>query len=158
MNTKWGDIASKVQDTLKSALPYAKITTIGSVEEYLMNNVSQALLGDISVLIGPPRGASYMPSNQPKLSGVFRRKYEFEIVVIAKNDPAMVGRLVGANSKIGIDQALVDVYNALEHKNLGGFVDNKAGTNFEGAFEKQPQEDKAVTIFTTIYTVIKTER
>ena len=156
--TKWGDIATRIQTVLRSALPYTKITIIGAPEEYLMGNVAQALVEDFTVLIAPPRGASIAQGNQPKLSGVFRRKYDFQIMVVAKIAPTMMGRLTGVNTKRGSDQVMSDIYKALEHNNLSGFVDNKAGTNFEGAWDKEPQEDKAVTTFSTIYTVIKTER
>ena len=156
--TPWGTIAAQVQAALQSAITYAKITIIGGAEEYIANQVSQAQVDSVAILIAPPRGSSYMPSNQPKLSGVFRRKYEFQILVVAKTDPNFVGRLVGVNTKVGIDQILTDVYRALEHNNFGGLMENKAGTNFEVGWSKEPLEDKAITIFSTIYTAIKIER
>lgn len=160
--TTWKQVAEKVRDSLQSAIPYCKITIIGSFTEYIQGATNQAVIDSIDgvvILLAPPSGDVYNPSHQPMLSGFFRKKFEVEIAVVVKNDPQMMGRLFGPNSnKKGITDILDDIHTALEHRNLGGFTDNKAGSNFEVGWSPASNDNKAITVYTTIYTVIKTER
>jgi hypothetical protein len=153
--TSWEDVAKAIQSALRATISYVDTTIVGSAQDYITNNVAQALVRDYLVLISTPEGESQ--NAEPLISGFFRKRYDYEIVLIAKTDPAQLGRLFGEGKK-GIFEVQTEIVAALEHKNLGGLVDNKAGTNFEIGWTKLPNDNKAVTAYSTIYTVIKTER
>jgi hypothetical protein len=153
--TTWEDVINAVEAVLRSAISYADVTKIGSAQDYIANNTAQALVKDFQILLSTPDGESQ--NAEPMISGLFRKRYDIGIVLIAKTEITQVGRLFGSSKK-GIFEVQADIVSALEHKNLNGLVDNKAGTNFEVGWTKLPSDNKAITAYSTIYTVIKTER
>lgn len=153
--TSWEDVAKLIQSKLRSMISYADTTIVGSAQDYIANNVAQALVKDYLILISTPEGESQ--NSEPMIGGLFRKRYDYEIVLVAKTDPTQLGRLFGEGKK-GIFEVQTEIVSAIEHNNLGGAVDNKAGTNFEIGWTKLPNDNKAITAYSTIYTVIKTER
>lgn len=154
--TTWEQVAVAVESRLKSQLSYAKITTISSASSYVNEQTAQTLLDkDIVVLISPPEGDS--TTSEPMIGGYFRRNFILEIVVVTKSNPEALKRILGVVRK-GIYEVQSDIVAALEHVNLAGVADNRAGTNFEGGWAIVPQEGKGITVYSTLYTVTKTEK
>lgn len=154
--TNWENIASAVEAKLKSSLPYAKVALISSIAQYLEEKVGQAPMEkDPLVLISPPEGSAQ--ESEPMISGYFRRNFMIEIAVVTKSNPEALKRILGVERK-GIFEIQSDIVSALEHVNLAGVADNRAGTNFEGGWSVVPQEGKGITVYSTLYTVTKTEK
>jgi hypothetical protein len=154
--TTWERIAAAVESKLKSSISYAKITTISSASDYVAEKTAQTLMDkDILILISPPEGESQ--SSEPMIGGYFRRNFMLEIMVVTKSNPEALKRILGVERK-GIFEVQSDIVSALEHVNLAGAADNRAGTNFEGGWSVVPQEGKGITVYSTLYTVTKTEK
>lgn len=156
--TTWEDIADKIRLAVISGVTYvapSKITVINSVSDYFMSNPAQSTVDDFAILIAPPEGSS--ESAESRIGGWLRKSFFFEIAVISKINPNAQTRIWGEGKK-GIFDVQADVVRALEHKNFGGYVDNKAGVNFEAAWSIVPLEGRAFTAYHTIYTVVKTEK
>ena len=158
MATTWEDVSKAVETALKAAIGYAKITIVPSISDYLLSNTAQSLFDakDISILLSAPEGDAQHV--EPMISWYFRKKYEIHVVILSKTDPQSLPRLQGTGGKKGIFEVQADVVAALEHKNLSGLVDNKAGSNFEVGWRQLALENKAFTAYETTYTVVKTEK
>ena len=134
---------------------YSKITLVDSVADYLKSAAGQAVNEAYLVLVSPPTDAeSYRHENL--INGVKRKFFYFELAIVVKNEPSGVKRLYGERGK-GIYEVQDDVQTVLEHNNFSGQVDNKAGSNFEGGWSKAGLDNRAITAYTTTYTVVKTE-
>ena len=158
MSTSWDEVAQRVRDELRSALTYipsSKITVIPSISDYFANNTAQTVIDDLVILIAPSANGS--ESKEPRLSGYFRKRFEVEIAVVSKMDVNAIARIWGTGKK-GIFDVANDVVTALEHKNLGGFAENKSGANFEVPWNMLPLDGRAFTGYQTTYTVVKIEK
>lgn len=158
MATTWEDVSKAVETALKASISYAKITIVHSISDYLLSNTAQSLFDakDIAILLSAPEGDAQIV--EPMLSGYFRKRYEVHIVILSKADPQSLPRLQGFGAKKGIFEVQADVISALEHRNLSGLVDNKAGANFEVGWRQLALENKGFTAYETTYTVVKTEK
>lgn len=158
MATTWEQVVTTIESTLKGAVSYAKVARVGSIAEYLANATGQSIFDakDVLILVSPPEG----PAEDviPKIGGYFIKRYDVEVAVVAKTDPTAARRLTGKGPKKGIFEVRRDVVAALEHSNLGGLVDNKAGANFESGWARVDSDSRTFTAYTTIYTVHKTEK
>lgn len=158
MAISWDEVAQKVKVLLERGLSYvppSKITIINSIDDYFANNTAQTSVDDVVVLISPPQGG---PEHaEPLIGGMFRKRYDLQIAIVSKIDPNAVTRIWGSAKK-GIFDMRADIVSALEHRNLDGFVDNKSGSNFEVPWSMLPLDGRAFTGYSTVYTVIKTER
>ena len=156
--TTWEDVAKKVRETLVARISYlnsSKITIIPSVSDYFGNNTAQTTIDDMAILISPAEGSP--ESTVPMIGGWFRRQFQLQIAVISKMDANATTRIWGSGKK-GFFDVRADIVSALEHSNLAGFVDNKAGVNFDVPWSILPLEGRAFTGYSTIYTAVKTEK
>lgn len=150
----WDHVCQKVENKLKSVITYAKIYSVVSIADYIDGRVSEALIDKYMILVSPPDENAF--TAEPMINGLFRKHFHFQIAVVVKSDPSGAVRIKGVQRNIADIQE--DIRLALEHSRLDGTVDNRAGTNFEAGWTVLPQEDKSITVYTTIYTVTKTER
>lgn len=146
-------VASALQED--SALrSYASVAVIDSVADYLNESVAQAVNSGYLVLISPPDGGSVR--TEAMLSGIKRRYFYFTVAIVVKNEATGRARLYGERGK-GIFEVQEDVERILEHNNFSGAVDNKAGSNFDVEWSKVPLDNRAITVYTTTYTAVRTE-
>mgnify|MGYP001320334703 CR=1 FL=1 len=130
MSTSWDAVLQAVKDRLKSNITYANVEIIGGIQEYLSGATGQAFNSrEFLILLSHPAGGSQ--SNEPMLSGLHRKRYDIYVAIMVKTDPTTVKRMSGVSAKKGVYEVQDEIFSLLEHDNLGGLVDNKAGTNFK---------------------------
>lgn len=153
-STKWQEIAVLMKAAILAAKPNYKVEIVESGNSYISGSVAQTTLNDITILISPPEGGA--ESREALISYVFRKYYYFDIQIVVKADAALRDRMVGKKTD-GIYDIRDAIETVLDHNNFGNAVDNKAGTNFEQAWAPIPSDNKAITIYQTVYLVTKTE-
>lgn len=156
MPLNWNTVVTAVRDKLRSGIPYANVEIVGGIEEYIAGQTSQAInTREFLILLSRPNGDHR--SAEPMFSGLHLKRYDILIALAAKTNPSTVNRVLGKDKK-GTNEVEDAIYSLLEHDNLGGLCDNKAGTNFEGGWTQLPIDSKAFTCTQTLYSCEKTER
>lgn len=154
MATNWDEVVKAIHSLLKSNIKYADSVLIGGLDEYLAGNVGQAINRDFLILLSHPNGDSQ--TSQSLLGRLHMKTYYLVIAIVAKTESTTPGRMFGVGKK-SLFEVQGDIYNLLEHSNLGGLVENKAGTNFETGWLQHPIESKAFTVYSTLYSATKIE-
>jgi hypothetical protein len=154
----WQDGANKIKDKLVVTCPYAQVSLIDSINDFInKDTVAQTIANRYTVLISTPDG-DVVPTPEPLLTGVKRKIFAYGIAIVVKTDAKAITRIMGKPQDRSIFEVQDDVVAALEHSNLDGLADNKAGLNFEDGWTKVPTDNKAITVYFTTYTVVKTEK
>jgi|WetSurSiteA1Bulk_404760.scaffolds.fasta_scaffold138936_1 hypothetical protein len=153
----WETVSKNVVNALRDdsvLTSYAKVEFIDSISDYVEKSVTQTVNDGYLILVSTPEGD--MVRTESLLNGIKRKFFLLSLAIIVKNEPTSKGRLIGERGK-GIFEVQEDVERILEHSNLSGTVDSKAGTNFDSGWTKIPVDSRAITIYTTVYTAVKTE-
>lgn len=155
MATTWSQVVNAVDAKLKSSLTYATITPFVSASDYLAGMVGQTQIDSKNcvILLCPPDSGAQ--TDEPMIGGWFRKHFRIEIVVVVKVAP---NKLEAQPGKKGIFEIEADIRKVLEHDNLGGLADNKAGSNFEGDWSVIDNDNRALALYSTVYTAVITEK